>query len=292
MLGDRSGAGSAGAGPNFCGRCGREFAAVDLFCSQCGAARRLDAVGPTPTAPESGAALASSSAPLAVGQRGRHIRRVLDAAVIVAIVVVGVLVAFPGVSAWWSQATTPSCTVGLTGASVSVTVQGSTAEKQCEAMLAQTTNGGTWYRYASGQQPAGASICQVHYEGDLWIVRDEGALELYSSSICSNLVKLANGQPLVTAPPTPQGQVYAACGLRLDGSNATVIADASVCSDLRSALPSVGGGIWDDYYQASLPSGDDLICEGVWSDADVQVWDSGFAIYGSEVCDGLGWSTP
>jgi|GEM_PF-2001986 hypothetical protein len=114
---------------------------------------------------------------------------------------------------------------------------------------------------------------------------------MYGNSICSNLVKLANGQPLVTPPPTPVVPVSAACGLQVASHDATIIADGSVCGDLKTAYPPAGGGVWDDYNGAGPPTYDSLVCSGQYEEAQVQVWDSGGQYYGSDLCQRLGWPT-
>jgi hypothetical protein len=120
--------------------------------------------------------------------------KILFAAILVAAVVgVGLFLVSPDFRGGVQNAVTPSCTVGLNGAAVSVTVQGADAQTQCNSFLTRTTDGGTWYVYSGGQQPAGASICQIHYHGDLITVRDSGALDIYGNAICSSLIDQANG---------------------------------------------------------------------------------------------------
>ena len=86
------------------------------------------------------------------------------------------------------------CSVGLNGAAVSVTVQGPGAMGACEEFLTQTTDGGTWYVYASGEQPTAPLVCQVALSGDVVDVRDSGLLDAYGTSICNNLFKQATAQ--------------------------------------------------------------------------------------------------
>ncbi len=86
------------------------------------------------------------------------------------------------------------CSVGLNGAAVSVTVQGPGAMGACEEFLTQTTDGGTWYVYASGEQPTAPLVCQVALSGDVVDVRDSGLLDAYGTTICNNLIKQANAQ--------------------------------------------------------------------------------------------------
>jgi len=163
--------------------------------------------------------------------------------VLLVVLSVGTLYAVsPDFRAVFDRTVTPSCTVGLNGAAVSVTVQGSGAQAQCNSFLRTTTNGGNWYLYSGGQQPAGASICQIRYLGDLWTVRDNGALNVYGSGICTNLANLANGIPLATrtAAPTikvPPNQVYAVCGLRVADHDATVLMDLDECTAFERDYP-------------------------------------------------------
>ncbi len=191
------------------------------------------------------------------------------------------------------------CAVGLNGAAVSVAIDGPGALAQCDSFLTQTTDGGTWYVYANGAQPGGAMICQVSYAGDEWAVRDDGALDLYGSGICKNLISMANGAattPAVSSAPTGSvgvaGAGGTACGLQVDGANATIIASADVCGAFAAANPPAGGATWMAIDPSSgPPTADRDICDGTWSGAQVSVWDSGLAYYGSRLCQGLGWAT-
>jgi Na+/H+ antiporter NhaC len=79
------------------------------------------------------------------------------------------------------------CVVGLAGAAVSIDVSGVGAIAVCDAQKRITTDGGNWYQYAGGTEPAGAVICQVEIQGISYTVRDMGALNLYGSSLCSEL---------------------------------------------------------------------------------------------------------
>jgi hypothetical protein len=85
------------------------------------------------------------------------------------------------------------CTVGLNGAAVNITVEGPGAMARCQSALKTTTNGRTWFLYASDEQASGSLMCQVSYAGDLWDVRDSGLLDMYGNSICQDLLGLANG---------------------------------------------------------------------------------------------------
>lgn len=85
------------------------------------------------------------------------------------------------------------CVVGLTGAAVSIEVNGPGASGQCDHYANEVTNGGSWYRYSGGTTPGGAVICQVHLYGRVYTVRDAGVLIEYGNEVCQNLIQLANG---------------------------------------------------------------------------------------------------
>jgi len=223
----------------------------------------------------------------------RFARPVLAGLLLVIVAVGGLYLVSPDFRGQIQGAVTPSCTVGLTGAAVSVTVQGADAQAQCESFLDQTTDGGSWYIYSGGQKPAGAVICQVSYRGEMFTVRDQGSLNIYGSGICSNLIKLANGQPLTTREPTVDPGIDVVCGLRVAGHNATVLADLDLCSAFAREYPPADGS-WEIYEASTPPSGDRLICEGVWAAPDtywgsVEIWDSGGASYATDLCRRLGW---
>jgi peptidoglycan hydrolase CwlO-like protein len=146
-----------------------------------------------PTAPVFQPAMAPAQPVARSGGRPPLTKILFGAILVAAVAGVGLYLVSPDFRGSVQNATTPSCTVGLNGAAVSVTVQGGDAQTQCDSFLTRTTDGGTWYVYAGGQQPAGASICQIHYHGDLITVRDSGALDLYGNAICSSLIDQANG---------------------------------------------------------------------------------------------------
>jgi hypothetical protein len=164
MLGGWGPSGEGSETPSFCSRCGRPFGVEEMFCPHCGTPRPVTPPGST-WSPDPSTSRPAEPTAGPSDRPGRHLRPFLDVALVLAIVLVVVVVGLPAASTWLTQATTPSCTVGLNGAAVSVTVQGSTADAQCASMQQEITDGGTWYRYASGQQAAGASICQVSYAG-------------------------------------------------------------------------------------------------------------------------------
>ena len=61
----------------------------------------------------------------------------------------------------FAGAVNPSCTVGLTGAAVSVTSQGLNAQSDCDSFLSQTTNGFLLERDAAALVQAGISRFNV-----------------------------------------------------------------------------------------------------------------------------------
>lgn len=192
---------------------------------------------PTPPAPPS----AGSSV------FGPRAKLLFGAIVVVALVGVGLYLVSPDFRGSVENVVTPSCTVGLNGAAVSVTVQGLDAQAQCDHFLTQTTDGGTWYVYSGGQQPAGASICQVHYQGDQFTVRDSGALDLYGNSICSNLINAANGivpgatATLAFAQPTQDPAVASA-----QAAAAASAATAAAAARARVNIDEAGAAAQSD----------------------------------------------
>jgi hypothetical protein len=195
-----------GGGPSagrWCQRCGSVMSADAAFCPRCGSPQQVLPSPPTYPPP---LAYHLPPQPQLVAARARNnwARPLLIIVLLVALGAGGLYLVSPDFRGHLQQAVTPSCTVGLNGAAVSVTVEGPDAQTQCGSFLNQTTNGGTWYVYSGGQQPAGASICQVTYKGDLFTVRDQGSLNVYGSAICTNLTRLANGEPIISATPQPR----------------------------------------------------------------------------------------
>ncbi len=233
-----------GMGPGFeqsaggrCARCGRAFASDAAFCPGCG----------LPTAPTYQPAIGLTQPVVGSGGRPLLTKILFGAILLAAVASVGLYLLSPDFRGSVQNATTPSCTVGLNGAAVSVTVQGGDAQTQCNSFLARTTDGGTWYVYSGGQQPAGASICQIHNQADLITVRDSGALDLYGNAICSSLIDQANGvipgagatqafSAPTQDPAAAQAQASAAAATRAR-SNITFAASA-VQSDIDGLVSS------------------------------------------------------
>ena len=173
-----TGTSTADSGGRICPHCGKPVAPDrKSYCNHCGeplpAEFAVRADGPAPPS------------------RHRSIRGWLILAVVLA---AGAYGWFSGALASIAPGVAPAhCVVGLNGHAVSVAVDGPGAMAQCNSFLTQTTDGGTWYVYANGAQPAGAMICQVAYAGDEWAVRDQGVLDIYGSGICGDLINLAKG---------------------------------------------------------------------------------------------------
>lgn len=90
-----------------------------------------------------------------------------------------------------------SCVVGLSGAAVSVQLDGPGATGACDKWAATSvTDDGTWYVYTSSVAPGGAVICQVDWrrQGIIYTVRDQGFLNAYGSGICESLVEPSPSQ--------------------------------------------------------------------------------------------------
>lgn len=115
----------------------------------------------------------------------KHLVRLGAALALTAIAVLAVLPFAPGSSIGIPS----SCTVGLMGAAVSITYDGVGADSVCAQWEGRVTDGGSWYRYAGGTDPGGAVICQGKRGGVTVTVRDQGALNLYGSSVCEAIFR-------------------------------------------------------------------------------------------------------
>ena len=82
-----------------------------------------------------------------------------------------------------------SCTVGVTGTSASVTVDGAGANAQCSAIVSGAPSG-VGYQYQAGAQPGAAVICQDDIQGDVFTVRDQGAVTAAGRAMCVYLATL------------------------------------------------------------------------------------------------------
>lgn len=80
------------------------------------------------------------------------------------------------------------CTIGLTGAAVSIEAEGLGSSSECDSLARTTTDGASWYRYADGTEAAGAVICQGKVGDVTFTVRDQGMLNLYGTNACNWLV--------------------------------------------------------------------------------------------------------
>lgn len=209
-----------------------------------------------------------------------------------------------------------NCVVGLQGAAVSVAVDGPSANAQCEAMSHETTNGGSWYVYDSDTEPGGAVICQFDIRGNRWTVRDQGIANMYGSGVCQNLQQMAAGVPeqpegtdepeftlepsadvgcvvdethdcAVDGPPVAYDE---SCTLALVNHDARVYVagNTGLCEAIRGQIAGVGEF---ERVESDDATGNRLICSGVLINGTLEVWDSGGAIYGTDVCQRYGFST-
>lgn len=273
-----------------CQACGSLLGPNHRFCPSCGASRfgvgNADPPGAQDPARNARYPQAQASA------QGRVPWRAIAVAIAVA-GLTGLVIFGPRALQAVQTAATPSCTVGLAGAAVSITVAGGSADADCRSIQGTTTDGGSWYVYAGGEEPAGAIICQVTLDGDLYTVRDQGSLNLYGSSICSNLIGQSHPQPAPVssdpALPIPSEPIGTACGLRVLGHDATVIGHDPGCSAFAAAYPPAGAG-WTTYDAlGGAPAQDGLICSGVIAAGSFSIWDSGGAYYATDLCQRLGW---
>jgi hypothetical protein len=282
-----------------CYACGAPVVADNRFCPNCGAPRPDLDMQHSAARPGGWDPAWDVRRPRGVPARpGFRFGPALLASLIV-LGMLGALAFGPRLIATFGNAVTPTCSVGLTGAAVSVTVEGISADAQCRSMLTRTTDGGSWYLYSGGQSPSGAVICQVTLSNDLYTGRDQGSFELYGSQICSNLIALAHppesyvsidpstGPPL--ASPGSVGPVNTWWGLRVVSHDATVIGRGGGCQAFSSSYPPADGR-WTGYDATrGAPPGDHLVCSGTFSGAVFDVWDSGGTYYASDLCTRLGW---
>jgi hypothetical protein len=195
------------------------------------------------------------------------------------------------------------CVAGLQGAAVSVTVDGPTATSQCQSFAGQVTDGGSWYIYKSGTEPGGAVICQYTYSGDTVTVRDQGVANLYGTSVCSYVHDRAAVAAVPLEPidasigptetsldeSTSDGGAYdEQCILALGNYNVRlqVIGNLGLCDAVKGQLLSIG--VWYEVADATSSS-DRLICSGVFVNGTLDVYDSGGAMYGTQVCQRYGF---
>jgi len=112
--------------------------------------------------------------------------------------VIGVFV----VIADWSTIR-PSCAVGISGTSASISVDGIGAGGVCHQIL--VGNGGTYEQTQSPSQPV---ICEETVDGRRFIVRDDGLLKLVGNAICQQLHGHSANPAVVTVPaPLPTAPV-------------------------------------------------------------------------------------
>jgi hypothetical protein len=105
---------------------------------------------------------------------------------------VGVAVFFAAVLSIGHAAAPEHCVFGLTGATVSISVDGPGAQDACKAISTKPFDGRTWYVYDNNTQATGPVICQVPYRGVSYVLR-EAAPYPYGSAMCATLTDLASG---------------------------------------------------------------------------------------------------
>lgn len=120
----------------------------------------------------------------------RFVVRPLAAAFVVGVAIVAVVL-LGSASGIIGEILPEHCVVGLTGAAVSIQVDGAGASAQCDSYAIQVTDGGSWYRYQGDLAPGGAVICQVPWNGRTYTVRDQGLGNLYGTSVCQQLIGAA-----------------------------------------------------------------------------------------------------
>lgn len=198
---------------------------------------------------------------------------------------------------------TSSCTVGLAGAAVSVTVEGPTADPQCESMSGQVIDGGNWYLYDPDTEAGGAVICQYKHQGNTWTVRDQGVANLYGTSVCQNLRAMAAGPtpvPATEPPPTEDvgcvveqpgdcsvdgGDEF--CTLSMDGSSVRIdtYGPPGYCATIKSDLSMVG-----TFVDVETPEDDqgEIVCAGETGTGGIAVWGTVGAPEAIAVCERFG----
>ena len=137
-----------------CPKCSNPLPAGATACLSCGQPVAIPQAAPPPPA----------------APRARRIGafRVLLILVVVFAAVVGisdVIARFRGGSA--------HCVFGLTGAAVSVSVDGPGALSKCQRVRTGLLDGRRWYVDDSGVEPSGAVICRISSQGDTIVVRDQ-----------------------------------------------------------------------------------------------------------------------
>lgn len=108
-------------------------------------------------------------------------------------VVLVILCAGPLVSCALGQS---SCTVGVTGAAATMTIQGSDANSACDNEVAGhglcAKVYASCYQYSS--TPDTPEVCEADYSGSHYIVRDEGAIKFLGNELCQ-LLRSSNRAP-------------------------------------------------------------------------------------------------
>ncbi len=184
------------------------------------------------------------------------------------------------------QVVPSSCVVGLTGAAVSIQLDGPTAAAACDRFAATTaTDGGTWYVYRNGVTPGGSVICQVDWrDGNTYTVRDSGALTLYGSGICKNLLSPADVGSEPEAEPAG-GIPIGPCVLGVEGHDVTIDVSNGGCEQFVGEIPAPFGGTYVVLETApSIPIVCEVFAQGHYN---AIVRDSGGQRYAGAICESL-----
>jgi hypothetical protein len=98
----------------------------------------------------------------------------------------------------------PSCSLGVTGTSATLTIRGWSASQDCDDILAGRSNflGSSFpptniYKYTGS--PTTPIVCEMDEQGRHLIVRDEGSLKLAGNELCFRLRKQPTPVPSPTA---------------------------------------------------------------------------------------------
>ncbi len=91
----------------------------------------------------------------------------------------------------------PRCTIGVTGTAATVTIEGWSANQDCQRIVSgQQSFLGTFpatHVYLYTGTPTNPEVCEVNVQGRRVIVRDEGALKLNGNAVCQALLQHASG---------------------------------------------------------------------------------------------------
>lgn len=185
----------------------------------------------------------------------------------------------------FSTPTLSGCQVGIVGRNAAVTVVGGAPDPVCRTVtqVIYLPAGTQWYALArvSPVLPAAAdAACYQEAVGGTLVVTDTGSRTL-GASICWQLqiTNLNTGTRLPT------------CGLQVSGHDATIAVfgttAASECMRLQQNLPIPKTWQWVRVGVDLGPFGASTICRSPLASGQVEVWDTGGATYGSQICSWL-----